>query len=56
MKKSELEDIISQDLTELWAALNPDEKKYVLEGFTVHRYKKNQIIYGITKISQNGIR
>lgn len=45
MKKSELEDIISQDLTELWAALNPDEKKYVLEGFTVHRYKKNQIIY-----------
>ena len=45
LKKSTLEHIISQDLSELWSALKPDEQRIVTDNFTIHHYKKNQIIY-----------
>lgn len=45
IKKSTLEQIISQDLSEMWNALLPDEKRIVTENFKIHHYKKNQIIY-----------
>ena len=45
IKKSTLEHIISEDMSEIWNVLNPDEKRLVTENFSVHHYKKNQIIY-----------
>lgn len=45
LKKSTLEHIISEDLSELWNILTPDEKRTVLDNFNVQHYKKGQIIY-----------
>lgn len=45
MIKSALEKVISEDLSELWTVLTPDEKRKVIDNFTTHTFKKNQIIY-----------
>ena len=45
LKKSTLENIISQDLSELWRVLTPEEKRVVTDNFSIHTFKKNQIIY-----------
>ncbi len=45
IKKSDLEEIISHDLYELWNVLRPEQRRIVSHHFTIHRYKKNQIIY-----------
>lgn len=45
IKKSTLEHIISEDLSELWNILTADEKRIVTDNFTIHQYKKGQIIY-----------
>lgn len=45
IKKSALETIISQDMSELWNALSPDQKRIALDNFEIHNFKKNQIIY-----------
>lgn len=45
MIKEVLEQVISEDLAELWSVLTPDEKRLVTENFTLHHYKKNQTIY-----------
>lgn len=45
IKKSTLEQIISEDLSDLWNILTPDEKRRVIDNFTVQHYKKGQIIY-----------
>lgn len=49
IKKSTLESIISQDLSDLWNVLRPGEKRIVTENFHIHHYKKNQIIYAETE-------
>ncbi len=49
LKKSTLEHIISQDLSDLWSALRPEEKRIVTENFKIQHYKKNQIIYAETE-------
>ncbi len=45
IKKSELERIISEDLSEMWNALRPEEKRIVTDNFKYESFKKNQIIY-----------
>lgn len=45
MIKSTLEQVISEDLSEIWTVLSPEEKRHVVDNFTVHNFKKNQIIY-----------
>ncbi len=45
IKKSQLERIISEDLSDMWNALRPDEKRIVIDNFKYEHYKKNQIIY-----------
>ncbi len=45
MLREVLEQVITEDLAELWAVLTADEKRLVSENFTLHHYKKNQIIY-----------
>lgn len=45
IKKSTLEHVISEDLSELWNVLTPEEKRIVTDNFKIEHYKKNQIIY-----------
>lgn len=45
IKKSTLEHIISEDLSELWNILSPEEKRVITDNFTILHYKKGQIIY-----------
>lgn len=45
MIKSTLEKIVSEDLAEIWSILDSDEKRRIIDAFTLHNFKKNQIIY-----------
>lgn len=45
IKKSTLENIVKEDLAEIWSVLTPDEKRLVADNFVIHNFKKNQIIY-----------
>lgn len=45
LKKSTLEHIISHDMSDMWNALLPEEKRIVTDNFTISTYKKNQVIY-----------
>jgi CRP-like cAMP-binding protein len=43
--KSTIEDIIREDLAEIWSILNSDEKHLIADHFAVRTYRKGQIIY-----------
>lgn len=45
LRKSTLENIIQQDMSEIWSVLNGDEKRLITDNFTIHNFKKNQVIY-----------
>lgn len=45
LKKSTLEHIISNDLSDLWSVLSRSEKRLITDNFVVHSFKRNQIIY-----------
>ncbi len=45
IKKSTLEKVIQEDLSELWSILDGDEKRRIVDNFTTQTFKKNQIIY-----------
>ncbi|MBQ7042327.1 MAG: Crp/Fnr family transcriptional regulator [Muribaculaceae bacterium] len=45
MIKSTLEQVISEDLAEIWSILDNEEKRLVIDNFIIHEFKKNQIIY-----------
>lgn len=45
LKKSTLEHVISNDLSELWKVLSHAEKRKITDNFYIHTFKKNQIIY-----------
>jgi CRP-like cAMP-binding protein len=45
LKKSTLEDMLRDDLSDIWNVLRAEEKRIVADNFTIHHYKKNQIIY-----------
>lgn len=45
MIKDALEKVISEDLSEIWTLLDGDEKRKITDSFTLHHFKKNQIIY-----------
>ncbi len=45
MIKEALEKVISEDLADLWSLLNSEEKRRITDNFTIHHFKKNQIIY-----------
>lgn len=45
LKKSTLEHIISHDMSEMWNALLPEEKRIVTDNFVMTTYKKNQVVY-----------
>lgn len=45
IKKSTLDHIISEGLSDIWNVLTPEEKREITEKFTILQYKKGQIIY-----------
>lgn len=45
MIKKTLEKVISEDLSEIWTVLDNDEKRKIIDSFTIHEFKKNQLIY-----------
>lgn len=36
---------MSEDMSEIWTILTGDEKRMITDNFTLHHFKKNQIIY-----------
>ena len=32
-------------MSEIWAILNGEEKRLIIDNFTIHTFKKNQIVY-----------
>lgn len=53
LRKSTLERIISEDLSDLWNALTSEEKRIVTDNFKYEHYKKNQIIYAENETPEN---
>lgn len=53
IKKSTLERIIGDDLSDMWNALRPEEKRIVTDNFRYEQYKKNQIIYAEKETPEN---
>ncbi|MBO4955308.1 MAG: Crp/Fnr family transcriptional regulator [Muribaculaceae bacterium] len=45
MIKSALEKVMSEDMSEIWSVLSGEEKRKVIDSFSLHHFKKNQIIY-----------
>lgn len=45
MIKTALEQVISEDMSEIWSVLSGDEKRMITDTFQIHSFKKNQIIY-----------
>lgn len=43
--KSTLERVISEDLSAIWTVLSHEEKRRIADNFTIHNFKKNQLIY-----------
>lgn len=41
----DVEEIISKNLSEIWNVISEEQRKLILENFSIHNYKKNQIIY-----------
>lgn len=53
IKKSTLEKVIQDDLSDIWSILDGDEKRRIVENFTTHTFKKNQIIYAEDEMPEN---
>lgn len=45
MIKAALEKVINEDMAEIWARLNSEERRLVVGNMEVHTFKKNQLIY-----------
>ncbi len=45
MIKRTLDKVLSEDMSEIWAVLDNDEKRRIIDAFTRHHFKKNQRIY-----------
>lgn len=45
MIKFALEKVISEDMSDMWSILMPEEKRLVTDNFTIHSFKKNQFVY-----------
>ncbi len=45
MIKGTIEKILTEELAEIWALLSNEEKRLLIENFSIQSYKKNQIIY-----------
>ncbi|MCC8175938.1 MAG: Crp/Fnr family transcriptional regulator [Bacteroidales bacterium] len=53
MIKRALEKVISEDMSDIWSVLTPDEKRRIIDNFTISQFKKNQIIYAEKEEPEN---
>ncbi|MBD5214485.1 MAG: Crp/Fnr family transcriptional regulator [Bacteroidales bacterium] len=53
MIKSALEKVISEDLASIWNILESDEKRRIIDAFTIHNFRKNQIVYAESENPEN---
>ncbi len=45
VKKSTLETILQNDMSDFWALLDGEQKRVILDNFEIKTFKKNEIIY-----------
>ncbi len=45
VKKSTLETILQNDMSDFWALLDGEQKRVILDNFEIRTFKKNEIIY-----------
>ncbi len=45
MIKTAIEKVMAEDMAGIWTLLSPEERRQVVDNFTIHNFKKNQIIY-----------
>ncbi|MCF0219010.1 MAG: Crp/Fnr family transcriptional regulator [Muribaculaceae bacterium] len=45
MIKQALESVIEHDMADIWSILDGNEKRRIIEVFTIHNFKKNEVIY-----------
>lgn len=45
MIKEAIEKVIKEDMSGIWSILTQEEKRLIIDKFTIHNFKKNQIIY-----------
>ncbi len=45
MIKTAIEKVMAEDMSGIWSLLANDEKRLIVDNFTIHTFKKNQIIY-----------
>lgn len=53
IKKSTLDHVISEGLSDIWKVLKPEEKRIITDNFTIQHYKKGQIIYAELEEPEN---
>lgn len=53
MIKKALEQVISEDMSDIWSILPGDEKRMITDNFQIHHFKKNQIIYAERERPEN---
>ena len=45
VSREALEKVIKEDLAGIWDVLTTEEKRLIIDNFTVHNFKRSQIIY-----------
>ena len=45
VKKSTLESILHNEMSDFWALLNSEEKRVISDNFQIQNFKKNEVIY-----------
>ncbi len=45
MIKSTIAQLLTEDFAEIWQLLSGEEKRLIADNFTIHHYKKNQVVY-----------
>ena len=45
VKKSTLESILQNEMSDFWALLDSEEKRIISDNFHIHNFKKNEVIY-----------
>lgn len=45
MIRKAIEQVMTEDMAGIWSILSNDEKRTIIDNFTIHNFKKNQIIY-----------
>ena len=45
VKKSTLQSILQNEMSDFWALLDGEEKRIISDNFKIQNFKKNEIIY-----------